>query len=536
MHKAQVLVVEDEAIVAMDLQYKLEALGYCVPSVTGSGDEAVELAAELNPDLVLMDIRLVGYTDGIDAARQIRDRLDVPVVFLTAYADETTLQRAKMTEPFGYLLKPVDQRALQTVVEVAVHKHRMERQLRESERWLAAVLRSTSDAVATTDEEGCLTFMNPVAEAFMGLAKEDALGQSLASLFDVSGEQGREFAENPVTRSLRENRVVGLAEDTVLLPRGGKPIPLGGTAAPLWDDSGNVAGVVLTFRNVSERKRAESELAAALDKAQETDRLKSQLLSTVSHELRTPLAAIKGFATTLLDNEDKLEDAERREFLQEIDAASDRLTNLIAHLLEFSRLEAGLLPIKQVPTDVNQVLAGALNHWRIRTPERPVVVDIPQDLPQVMADPRRLRQVLDNLLDNAQKYTPARSQVWIECVEAVDATKPVVRLTVRDKGPGIPEEQLELIFEPFQQAVEPTGRPAGGVGLGLAICRRIIDAQQGRIWAESSNGNGAAFFITLPVADRKRRRNRREEATPAVGAGPVSGRPAALDTRDPVGG
>jgi two-component system sensor histidine kinase KdpD len=238
---------------------------------------------------------------------------------------------------------------------------------------------------------------------------------------------------------LRENSIVGLAEDTVLFPRNGKPTPIGGTAAPLRDDGGKVTGVMLTFRDVSERKRAERELAAALDKAQETDRLKSQLLSTVSHELHTPLAAIKGFATTLLDNEDKLEYVERREFLQEIDAASDRLTNLISHLLEFSRLEAGLLPIKQVPTDVNQVLAGALNHWRIRAPGRPFVVDVPQDLPRVMADPRRLRQVFDNLLDNAHKYTPTRSQVWIGCVEAVDNTKPVVWLTVRDGGPGIPE-------------------------------------------------------------------------------------------------
>jgi CheY-like chemotaxis protein len=189
MRKAQVLVVEDEAIVAIDLQYKLEALGYSVPSVTRSGEQAVEFAAELNPDLVLMDIRLVGDLDGIDAARQIRDRLDVPVVFLTAYADETTLQRAKMTEPFGYLLKPVDQRALQTVVEVAVHKHRMERKLKESERWLAAVLRSTSDAVAMADGKGCLTLMNPAAEALMGWAKEDALGKSLASLFKVTGDE-----------------------------------------------------------------------------------------------------------------------------------------------------------------------------------------------------------------------------------------------------------------------------------------------------------------------------------------------------------
>ena len=295
----------------------------------------------------------------------------------------------------------------------------------------------------------------------------------------------------------------------------------------MWDDARKVTGVVLTFRDISERKRAESELAAALERAREADRLKSQLLSTVSHELHTPLAAIKGFATTLLDNEDKLEYGERREFLQEIDAASDRLTNLIAQLLEFSRMEAGLLPIEQVPTEVNEVLAGALSHWRIRAPERSVAVVVPQALPKVMADPRRLRQVLDNLLDNARKYTPAHSQVWIECVEAIEDTKRVVRLTVRDEGPGIPGEELERIFEPFQQAFEPASHLARGVGLGLAICRRIISAQQGRIWAESPNHHGTAFVITLPVVERKRRRGRQDIGTPAVGTGPDVGRPTA---------
>ena len=150
-------------------------------------------------------------------------------------------------------------------------------------------------------------------------------------------------------------------------------------------------------------------------------------------------------------------------------------------------------------------------------------------MPQVIADPRRLRQVLDNLLDNAHKYTPARSQVRIGCVEAVDNTKPVVRLTVRDGGPGIPEEQLEFIFDPFQQAVEPAGHQVGGVGLGLAICRRIINARQGRIWAESPKGRGAAFVMTLPVADCKRHRSRREEGTPNVGTGSDVGRPAVLE-------
>ena len=259
-------------------------------------------------------------------------------------------------------------------------------------------------------------------------------------------------------------------------------------------------GVVLTLRDISERKNSERDLAEALDKARESDRLKSQLLSTVSHELHTPLAAIKGFATTLLDNPDKLEQSEKREFLEEIDAASDRLNGLINHLLDFSRLEAGMLPVRSVATNLIGIISASLSHLKIRAPQKSIFLNIPPELPQVKADPRRLREVLDNVLDNALKYTPASARIWIECKEIAEGSSPSVQVCVRDDGPGIAKEQLTRIFEPFHQPYENSGHHAGGVGLGLAISLRIIDAHQGRIWAESVEGQGAAFYITLPLA------------------------------------
>ena len=497
MDKVQVLIVEDEAIVSMDLRYKLESLGYSVPAEVSSGEEAVEAASRLRPDLVLMDIRLSGKMDGIDAAAQIREQFDVPVVYVTAYTDEATLHRAKLTEPFGYLLKPMDPRALQSVVEVTVYKHQIERRLKESERWLSAVLQSTSDAMVTTDTDGKVNLMNPAAEALLGSTRAQAQGMKLAELFTITGQPP---SEHPVTKALGENIVVPFTEDACLVASDGNMIPISGSAAPIRDDEDNVTGVVLTFRDISERKKSERDLAEALDKARESDRLKSQLLSTVSHELHTPLAAIKGFATTLLDNEDKLEQFEKREFLEEIDSASDRLNGLINHLLDFSRLEAGMLPVRPVPTDLNAIISGSLGHLKIRAPQKLISLDIPPDLPEVEADPRRLREVLDNVLDNALKYTPARAQIWIECEEITEGFGPGVQLCVRDDGPGIAKDQLTRIFEPFHQPYQNDGFHASGVGLGLAISRRIIDAHNGRIWAESVEGQGATFYITLPLA------------------------------------
>src|SRR5262249_35384557 len=156
-------IVEDQRVVARDIEEHVTRLGYSVVGITGSGEEAVRLAEEMHPHLVLMDIRLEGAVDGVQAAQRIRERLEMPVVYLTAYADEETLGRAKVTEPFGYILKPFEERELRTVIEMALYKHQVERKLRESERRYAITLSSIGDAVIATDDRMRVTFMNPVA-------------------------------------------------------------------------------------------------------------------------------------------------------------------------------------------------------------------------------------------------------------------------------------------------------------------------------------------------------------------------------------
>src|ERR1051325_5587518 len=177
MTAAEILVVEDEAIVAMDIQERLGSLGYDAPGTAATGERAIELAGQLRPDLVLMDIRLNGDMDGIEAAEQIRRRLDIPVVYLTANADSPTLRRALESEPFGYLIKPFEERELHTTIQMALYKHHADRRLRESEQWLTAMLRGIADAVIATDEQTIIRFMNPVAEALTGWAQADAFGR-----------------------------------------------------------------------------------------------------------------------------------------------------------------------------------------------------------------------------------------------------------------------------------------------------------------------------------------------------------------------
>jgi PAS domain S-box-containing protein len=260
MSATKILIVEDERIVARDIQNRLTRLGYAVVGVTRFGEEAVPLAAGLRPDLVLMDVRLEGAMDGVTAAQEIRDRLQLPVVYLTAYADEETLQRARVTEPFGYVLKPFEERELRTVIEMALYKHQAERKLRASERRYAITLASIGDGVIATDEMARVGFLNPVAASLTGWAPAEAVGQPLAEVFRIIDEQTRQAAENPVAKILREGKVIGLANHTTLLARDGREIPIEDSGAPIIDDKGTVTGSVLVFHDVSERRRAEQAL------------------------------------------------------------------------------------------------------------------------------------------------------------------------------------------------------------------------------------------------------------------------------------
>ena len=266
MPDARILIVEDEGIQALDMQRRLTALGYPVPVIASSGEEALQKTAVSRPDLVLMDIMLPGKIDGIMAAEKIRAGFDIPVIYITAYADEDTLRRARITEPYGYIVKPFKERELYITIDIALYKSGMERKLRESERWWSTTLKSIGDAVIATDRSAVVTFMNAVAEDLMGWKLDDAFGRKLTDVFNIVNRDTRLPVENPVGKVLREGAIVGLANHTLLIARDGREIPIDDSAAPIKDGQGTITGVVLVFRDITERERAELEREKA-DKA-----------------------------------------------------------------------------------------------------------------------------------------------------------------------------------------------------------------------------------------------------------------------------
>ncbi len=259
MTKTKILVVEDESIVARDIGNMLLGLGYEVTGVVASGQEAVELARETRPHLVLVDIMLHGALTGFDAAEKIYTGYDIPIVYLTAYADEKTLQRAKKTEPFGYLLKPFEERELQTTIEVALYKYEMERKLKQREHWLTTLLQSVGDGVMATDSRGRIQFMNPFAEDLSGWSQKAALGKPLNDVLQVLNERTQKPLRIPVEKILKGQNF-RLASEVILHSKAGVQTFVHQNAAPIREDSGKISGIVLAFTDITRSKRAEEEL------------------------------------------------------------------------------------------------------------------------------------------------------------------------------------------------------------------------------------------------------------------------------------
>ncbi len=222
----------------------------------------------------------------------------------------------------------------------------------------------------------------------------------------------------------------------------------------------------------------------------------THLVGVVAHELRAPLAAIKGFTTLLLDYAERLDPAERHQMLQEIDAAAERMHELIDSLLDLTRLQAGMLPVRHEPVDLVAVLRRAVTEAAARYPARAFRLEVPPTLPTILGDARRLGQVVQNLIDNAVRYSPAESAVT---VRAWRTTGGGAAFAVTDRGIGIPPEHHERIFSPFYRVPEGGTDEVNGCGLGLAICRGLVEAHGGSITVDSQVGAGATFTVRLPA-------------------------------------
>src|SRR5919108_909901 len=439
MARPQIMVVEDESIVAEDMKTVLEGFGYTVPTVAFSGEEAVKKVFDTHPDLVLMDIVLKGQMSGVEAVERIRSRCNIPVVYVTAYADEKTVRRAKATEPYGYILKPFDARELQTAIEIALYKHQMAKKIHESEQLLGMMLRSLDGAIVTTDNRGRVTFMNPRAEALSGWSQDEGVGRHVTEVLRIRHDAAEGLAESPFVRVIREGVAIDLADHHLrLVAKDGTERPIDDGATPLKDDDDHIIGAVLAFRDITERQQLQEHLV----QARKMDAI-GRLAGGLAHDFNNLLTVISVYTDLLLNRRNRQNQLER--YAGEIKKAVDNATTLTSQLLALSRKQM-LQPRK---VNINAALAkleATLQQMAGQT-VRLIIVPEPE-IGCVTIDPSQLDQVVVNLVMNACDAMPQGGTLTIETA-VIDWDERQARrhpgaqagsymlLAVRDTGSGM---------------------------------------------------------------------------------------------------
>ncbi len=305
MEKARIMVVEDEAVISLEIQDRLSRMGHSICATAISGDDAVRAASDKRPDLILMDVHLKGEVDGVDAATQIRSHLDIPVIYLTAFADDRTVERARLTEPFGYLIKPFSEKEMYAAIEMALYKHALEVKLKESERRYATTLRCIADCVIVTDLNMGIALMNPAAEAITGWKLEEVYGRKLDEVFNILDEKTLTTIESPMAKSLRERTIIKMSQPVILVAKDGKRTPVEDSAAPMVTDNGDVTGAVMVFRDITERKKAEEALRVVLDSLEERVREQTAELRLSFNKLERAMEGTIQAMATMVEARDR---------------------------------------------------------------------------------------------------------------------------------------------------------------------------------------------------------------------------------------
>jgi two-component system cell cycle sensor histidine kinase/response regulator CckA len=481
-----ILIVEDEGLIALDLKKKIEQAGYSVPMIADNAADALLGVERLRPSLVLMDIRLRGAQDGIETADQIRRNFHIPVMFVTAHADQDTLDRAKITEPFGYIVKPFHSVDFRAQIEMALWKHKMEQKLRASEAWLATTFGNVADALIATDSVGNISFMNTPAAVLTGWDSIDAKGKSLLDVFQVFEEMtglpvihplealydGRELGTEPSTYKLRkqDGSISVLVEAELSANR----------------DQGSLLGIIVVFRDVTERRKAER---------QNRQLQKMNSLTLMAVGLGRELAESQNRMDELLKELIVKSKGSALRILGDVYAYSACQQSVIQQLISLGRGDAG----QAVTLDVNEVLTGLEGKFKkalgIR---RSLNLKLEADIPPIKADPQELRENLFRLVAGARDAMPDGGIVEVSTTAVkLSGQKGGVQVAIRDSGKGIRASVTERVFDPYYQSRTGNRNP----GFSLALVYQFVAMSGGSIEVESVPEKGTGYLLSFPALE-----------------------------------
>ena len=359
---------------------------------------------------------------------------------------------------------------------IAVHNARLYQQVMEEKRLLSAIIENSADGIMILDRHCRIRVFNRALVKLTGWPAEEAIGQPCYRVLALRDRQGEDICRTRCPLMQPEGRLY--VEGNI--QRDGRAIAVGISYSPLYDDEGRLVSIIANVRDITAFREAEE--------------MKSTFISIISHELKSPVALIKGYADTLRREDAHWDEKTLRESLDVIVEESDRLNQLIDNLLDASRLQAGALKLEFSYLRIDKLAEKEVEKFRTQSKEHLFAVDFPPDLPLVRGDSERLRQVLDNLLSNAIKYSPQGGLIKV----GGWADEDWVYVYVSDEGIGIPREEQERIFERFYRAESALTPRTRGAGLGLYLCKAVVEAHGGKIWVESEPGKGAKFIFKLP--------------------------------------
>ncbi len=485
MDRTSVLIVEDEKIVALDIRKQLEKSGYHVCGVYGSGEEALASFESADPDIVLMDIQLQGKMDGVATAKEMRSLYEVPVIFLTAYADEATVERAKFIEPFGYLPKPFDEKSLRTTIEMALYKSKIDRKLQKSEERYRSFFEEDLSGDFICGPDGKILDCNTAfKDLFKFPSKEEVYGADINTYFPDKKVRDKFW------NSLKKQKKFQLRELQFRTHTNELITVLANVIATFKD--GEITEVKGYFIDETTRKELEEQLRHA-QKMEAVGRL----AGGVAHDFNNILTVMLGYTSVLRD---KAEDGETLSGeIDNLKASIKRAVKLTKQLLLFSRREVlnpQVLDINNLTSNLEKMLRRLLSeHINLK-------VYLDAENPYIFIDPGQLEQILINLVVNARDAMHEGGRITIQtknvtideqttAVNGVIMPGKYVKISVEDTGHGIEHENVQKIFEPFF-----TTKPQEeGTGLGLATVYGIVNQSEGFIRVTTELGKGTAFSL-----------------------------------------
>ncbi len=498
MSKGNILVVEDERLVACDLQQRLQRAGYEVPGLAGSGEEAIRSAERFRPDLILMDVMLPGAMDGIAAAGRIRERLQIPVVFLSSHSDQSVLDRAKATEPMGYILKPYEEQALLTTVDMVLHRHRTSlgrvQDRRAEEGLFRAVFDQAPWGMAVVDKRAKLVRTNAALKRMLGCGPDEFPHRSLPELVWPEDR----VAEAAMFEELSEGLRAEYQLEQRNCDRNGQPIWVRSAvvAVPSGESAGNDWFVLRMVQDISKAKEVQERY------------LRSQRMATIgtvassmAHNLSNVLSPV---LTGLHLLRHKLPEDDAEPVWQAVDSSLRRSVSIVRQILEFG---TGLEP-RRTFVALGPLLEEVGSLVRELFPRKIVLeTQIPLELWTILGNSNQIHQAVLNLCTNAREAMPKGGRLRLDAqntqVEPERSERHsgahagrYVEITVADTGVGMPAEVRERLFEP---CFTTPGKGTSS-GLGLATTLDIVRTHGGFVEVKSEPGAGTEFRLLFPAA------------------------------------